>query len=67
VSEIVEEHREPQGLPQAIALAIRQVELRQERLEDAGRHRHRAEAVCVARMGRPGKGEIREPELLHVA
>ena len=67
MAEIVEEHREPQRLPQAVAIAIGQVELRRERIEDPRRHRHRAEAVGVAGVCRAGKGEIGEPELLHVA
>src|SRR5205823_12708468 len=62
VAEVVEEDREPQRLPEAVAIGGLELELRRERIEQLGGHRHRAEPVGVARVRRTGEREVGEPE-----
>ena len=67
VAEIVEEHRQAQRLPEAVAVRGLQVELGRERVEHARGHRHRPKPVGIPGVGRSGKGQVGEAELLHVA
>ncbi len=67
VPEVVEEDGEAQRLAEAVAVVRIQLELRRERVEHPGGHGHGAEAVRVAGVGGAGKGQVREPQLLHVA
>ena len=67
VAEVVEEHRQPQRLPEPLAVGARQLELRRERVEDACRHRHRPQTVRIPGVRRAGEREVCEAELLHVA
>ncbi len=67
VAEIVEEHREPQRLTEAGRVGRLESEPRQKRVEHPRRHRHRAQPVRVAGVGRAGEGEVGEAELLDVA
>ena len=54
-------------LAKALLVVEVQFKLRGERIEHPRGDRHRAEAMRITRMGRAGKSEVGEAELLHVA